>query len=181
MQNQFYVWDDASWLDERGLLAVGREVLTGIKAVVPLGNLSVVATQGRIHVRDGGDWRPLPLSLTEEINALAYRASDGALFAAGNTLWRVSREGECQALPLFTKPPWWGAAVFREQRYLSDLKSVFLVEGESLVEVLPKGAQTNHNHSLHARGDWLRVVRDDGVHRFDGERWSLIPSPSLSE
>ncbi|AKQ64091.1 hypothetical protein A176_001003 [Myxococcus hansupus] len=115
MQNQFYVWNGASWLDERESLAVGREVLTGINAVVAMGELPAVAILGRVHVRDGGDWRPLPLSLTEELHALAYRASDGALFAAGTSLWRVSREGECQALPLSAKTTWWGAAVFREQ------------------------------------------------------------------
>ncbi|AKQ64092.1 hypothetical protein A176_001004 [Myxococcus hansupus] len=46
--------------------------------------------------------------------------------------------------------------------------------------MLSPGAQVNHNHLLHARGAWLHVVRDDGVHRFDGERWSPIPSPTLS-
>ncbi|MCP3058617.1 hypothetical protein LXT21_07520 [Myxococcus sp. K38C18041901] len=179
MGNQFYAWDGSAWRDERGSLRIGREILTGIKAVVPMGMAPAVATRGEVHVLESGEWRRLPFTFDEEVKALAYRESDGTLFAAGNTLWRVTDGKDCQPVALTTKAAWWDAAVLGEQLYLSDLKSVFRVEGDTVVEVLPPGASVNHNHAMHVRGGTLHVVREDGVHRFDGARWTLIPSPEL--
>ena len=75
----------------------------------------------------------------------------------------------------------WGAAVFGDSLFVSDLSSIYRLSGRTLKQVLDPGEPSPRNHALVATKGALYFLRRDALEVFDGKRWTRISAETLCE